>query len=105
LNLAALNNKLHNNPDAEELVAYLQKLSRQISVGIYQLMRDLRPIQLDELGLGPAIQYLADQAQQHNGIKIHIEIKGNQMKLDPSIENVLFRVSGRQSIYCQALVR
>ncbi len=93
LNLAALKNKLDHNPEAEKILAYLQKLSRQISIGIYQLIRDLRPIQLDELGLGPAIQYLADQALINDGIKIHIEIKGIQSKLDPSIENVLFRVS------------
>jgi len=93
LNLAALKNKMDHNPEAEKIVAYLQKLSRQISIGIYQLIRDLRPIQLDELGLGPAIQYLADHALKNEGIKIYVQIKGIQSKLDPSIENVLFRVA------------
>lgn len=93
LNLAALKKKLDQNPEAEKLVLYLQRLNQQISRGIYNIMRDLRPIQLDELGLGPALQNLADQAATHLGVNIQLEIVGKQHKLEDPVENALFRVA------------
>lgn len=93
LNLATLKRKLDHNQEAEQLVLYLQRLNQQISQGIYNIMRDLRPVQLDELGLGPALQNLADQATTHLDLTIQLEIIGKQHKLDETIEITLFRVA------------
>ncbi|HEX7973428.1 MAG TPA: histidine kinase [Anaerolineales bacterium] len=49
LNLAALRDSLPKNFKASETLLQMQKLSLQMSVGIYRLVHDLRPAQLDDL--------------------------------------------------------
>jgi two-component system sensor histidine kinase NreB len=63
-----------------------------MSQGLYRMVHDLRPAQLDDLGLIPAIQYLIDEGQAHTGLVVDLEIKGSQQRMDPLVETVLFRV-------------
>jgi signal transduction histidine kinase len=93
LSLATLRNKISGNQEIEIIVDDMLRLSQRISAGIYRLVRDLRPVQLDELGLAASLQYLVDEARDLSGIRIDIQISGVQRKLDPIIETVLFRVS------------
>lgn len=92
LDLATLRTKLPENPAGFELVNRLQNLSRQMSQGLYRMVHDLRPAQLDDLGLIPAIQYLIDEGQAHTGLVVDLEIKGSRQRMDPLVETVLFRV-------------
>jgi signal transduction histidine kinase len=92
LDLATLQTQLPESSAGIGLVNRLQNLSRQMSQGLYRMVHDLRPAQLDDLGLIPAIQYLINEGQAHTGLEVDLEIKGSRQRMDPLVETVLFRV-------------
>jgi signal transduction histidine kinase len=93
LNLATLRNSLPQRSKAMNLVLRLQQLSQQMSQGLYRMVRDLRPAQLDDLGLVPTLKYLADEGRELFNLEIDVEIEGTRQRLDPLIETVIFRVA------------
>jgi signal transduction histidine kinase len=93
LNMAALRNTLSEERQAGEILERLQELSRRMSQGIYRMVHDLRPAQLDDLGLAAALQYLADDTQRRSGLLVLLQVQGVPRRLDPLIETVLFRVA------------
>ena len=52
----------------------------------------LRPSMLDDLGLGPALQWLAEQTADRCGIEVHVEREIRQVRLAPDIETACFRI-------------
>jgi signal transduction histidine kinase len=93
LNLATLRQSVPRRTEVTALVDRLQSLSQQMSQGIYRMVHDLRPAQLDDLGLVPALQYLADETRQRLGLEVSIEVIGPRQRLDPLVETVIFRVA------------
>lgn len=93
LQLATLGRVTHRNPKAQAQIAQLQTLTRQISQGIYRLVRDLRPLHIDELGLAASLQWLAEQASQRLNLDVQVEITGSSQRLPPLAETVVFRVA------------
>jgi signal transduction histidine kinase len=93
LDLATLKDIAPLTPHAREILQRLQDLSSHMSSGIYRLLRDLRPAQLDELGLVPALRGLADDELRQHGLRVALNIRGLPQRLDPLVETVLFRVS------------
>jgi signal transduction histidine kinase len=92
LDLATIQKSVRRNPDVNRILERLQTMSRQISQGIYRMVHDLRPAQLDDLGLIAALGYLVDEAQ-HNQLHVSLSIKGDRQRLDPLVETVLFRIA------------
>ncbi len=93
LNLATLRSTQPQNPQVVELLDRLQSLSQQMSQGISRMVRDLRPAQLDDLGLEAALSSLVDDERRHSGLEISMEVHGSRRRLDPLVETVLFRVA------------
>jgi signal transduction histidine kinase len=93
LELATLRSMLKRQKAAIEKVDRLQALSRQISQGLYRLVRDLRPAQLDDLGLVPALRYLIGQNHLSMKIDASFKVQGDVRRFDPTLETVLFRVA------------
>ncbi len=93
LDLATLQNTLHGHPDAVMLIERLQTLSRQMSQGLYHLVHDLRPAQLDDLGLVPTLNYLFERDFSPKGFDISLDVHGEVRRLDPILETVFFRVA------------
>ena len=91
--LAALRREAAQNPKAREQVDYLQGLSRQMAQGLYRMVHDLRPSQLDDLGLAAALHYLISEEKSHMALEIDFKIYGERRRLDPLVETVLFRVA------------
>jgi signal transduction histidine kinase len=91
--LAALRQIKGLNARVKQQVDYLQGLSRQMSLGIYRLVHDLRPAQLDDLGLVAALLYLVDERQQRTWTSIKMQVIGERRRLDPLVETVIFRVA------------
>jgi len=91
LDLATLRNSVSNNPEYSRVVDRLQSLSKQMSQGLYRLVHDLRPAQLDDLGLIPAIQYLKD-SNAPQGLDVAVEVQGQSRRVEAIKETVLFRV-------------
>lgn len=93
LELATLRELAKHKPQIKNIVDKLQELSRQMSQGLYSMVHDLRPAQLDDLGLAPAIQSLLNSECHPNGLSVTFEVNGAQKRLDSLIETVLFRVA------------
>jgi signal transduction histidine kinase len=93
LDTATLQASVPDRPDVRMLTVRLQTLGKQMSQGLYRLVHDLRPAQLDDLGLVPAIQFLVDQDSRSKQLNVHLDIQGNIRRLDPVVETVLFRVT------------
>jgi signal transduction histidine kinase len=60
---------------------------------IVQLMKELRPTLLDELGMPAAIHRYAKDTLQSKGINVSAEFKGTDERLQPEVEVTLFRVA------------
>lgn len=93
LNLATLKNLAPEQPRLKDLLDELQTMTRDMSQGIYRLVHDLRPAQLDDLGLVPALQYLGEEEEKRTGLQVALQVEGQRRRLDPLIETVIFRVA------------
>jgi signal transduction histidine kinase len=93
LQLAALESSVRMPPEARQKVQDLQDLSRQVSKGLYRLVHDLRPAQLDDLGLIPALDYLLAETCSGQGLDVHLVVLGQARRLDVPVETILFRVA------------
>ena len=91
LNLATLRTYIDIVPETTPLVDRLQILCKQMSQELYRLVHDLRPAQLDDLGLIPAIQSLKD-SYALQGLDVSMLVQGKSRRLDNIVETVLFRL-------------
>ncbi|MFH2103680.1 MAG: sensor histidine kinase [Chloroflexota bacterium] len=92
LDLASLQIISAGDDEVTTLAKRLQDLSRQMAHGLYRLVHDLRPAQLDDLGLVAALEHLADHCCP-NGLVIDLDVRGRSQRLDPLVETVLYRVA------------
>lgn len=93
LNMAALKTVVGDNPKATTLLARSQDLCQEMSQALYRMVHDLRPAQLDDFGLVPALRHLTEEKWFSRKIAIAFEASGDQRRVDPVIETVLFRVA------------
>jgi signal transduction histidine kinase len=77
----------------QPILKRLQDLSRQMSQGMYRMVRSLRPAHLDELGLEAALRYMLEQEFKPRGLPATLEIRGESHRVEPLVETVLFRVA------------
>ncbi len=57
------------------------------------LTLNLRPTVLDDLGLGPALRWLAGRQQKLTGARVEADIDLPAARLDPAIETACFRIA------------
>lgn len=93
LNMAALKTVVGTNPKAVTLLERSQGLCQEMSQALYRMVHDLRPAQLDDFGLVPALRHLTEEKWFSRKIAITFEATGDQRRVDPVIETVLFRVA------------
>lgn len=93
LDLAAMQALVPEKPDCKRISSRLQAHCKEMSRGLYRLVHDLRPAQLDDLGLVPALQFLVDQDAKAKGMEVQLEVRGHVRRLDAITETVLFRVT------------
>ncbi|NQS92079.1 MAG: sensor histidine kinase, partial [Chloroflexi bacterium] len=91
-NLAALRLNMHEEVKAKNLLGRLSDLSDQMADSIYKLVKDLRPAQLDELGIHAALQSLIDKNKSHLGLEVEFEFNKICDRLDPVLETVIYRI-------------
>ena len=58
-----------------------------------QIIADLRPSQLDDLGLVPALQWYVGEFQKRYSIPVDLIVEGDQVRLPSEYEIVLFRIA------------
>jgi len=78
---------------ARTQVANLKELSTRAIAEMRHLVADLRPPQLDDLGLVPALHWLADEWRDRLSMDVHVQVIGHRRRLSPEVETVLFRIA------------
>ncbi|MEA3210297.1 MAG: hypothetical protein QOE70_3354 [Chthoniobacter sp.] len=73
----------------EDSIQVLDRLLAQVR----QLSLDLRPPLLDELGLVPALRWLADQQAQRAGVRVAFTANEEGVEMDPATRTACFRVA------------
>jgi len=93
LNMGALRQFIGNHTQARELLDHSQGLCKEMSQILHQLVHDLRPAQLDDLGLVAAIYHLIDVNRRQHNLAVQLTVSGREQRLDPLVETVLYRVT------------
>jgi len=79
--------------DARRRLAELHRRANDIMQGVRRLTQDLRPATLDNLGLVPALEWLAAEVARYSGVETRVEVIGQKRRLPPETELVIFRVT------------
>lgn len=75
--------------------ARLQELNSLIDeeiASLRQLIGDLRPIYLEDLGFVPALEMLPPQMQERHGLRLHLTVHGEVVRLAPDVELAAYRI-------------
>lgn len=80
------------NPAAREILTRCDKLLNKALEENRRIARNLRPVDLDELGFVEATKSLCKEVQSKNSITVECRIQGLNLRLDPAIELGLFRI-------------
>lgn len=85
--------------DYGDLTPEAKKQAEQIMVMILHaidnvriLSRDFRPSVLDNVGLPPALKWLAERVTTDSGIRVEVAVNGKEHRLPPDIEMPIFRI-------------
>jgi two-component system sensor histidine kinase DegS len=70
----------------------LEQLIDQELLALRRLIGDLRPIYLEDLGFVPALEMLAGQVRQENGLANSVEVHGEAVRLAPDLELAAYRI-------------
>lgn len=82
------------NPDAMAgRMAELETMATSALDGLRRLINDLRPPQLDDMGLAAALQFIVKRLNGHHNLDIHLDVKGKPCPLPADIETSLFRIA------------
>jgi two-component system sensor histidine kinase DegS len=60
---------------------------------VRRLSRDLRPSLLDNIGLLPALRWLAESLTNQSGIRIDLKVNGEEHSLPQEFEIIMFRIT------------
>jgi signal transduction histidine kinase len=78
-------------PAARERLSGINAILDQIDEQVRRLAHELRPPMLDELGIIPAIEFLAEGVSKRAGLPIQVAGTGGR-RLSPPVEIALYRV-------------
>ena len=85
---------LESDPEnARRLVARLKGAAADAVRELQSTIYDLRPSVLDDLGLIPALRWLAESRLQAAGIVVSLEVSGSERRLSTDLETTLFRIA------------
>jgi two-component system sensor histidine kinase DegS len=80
------------SPQNTELLEEIGHQTSKTLEGVHRFSQDLRPSLLDDLGLLPALEWLASDLTEHFGIAVDMKVLGSVRRLPPEVESVLFRI-------------
>jgi signal transduction histidine kinase len=78
---------------ATEQIRELKSFSTDALGELRQLISDLRPSQLDDLGLVAALQWYIQEFEKRYAIQTDFVVEGNRIRLPSEYETVLFRIT------------
>ncbi len=89
-------NTLKTKMPGSDMISHIENsltLIEQMTESVRDLMADLRPPLLDEYGLAAALRWYAEQFTARTGIEVTSEVHNLDTKIEPRIENTLFRIA------------
>ena len=81
------------SPDAADRLAELRQWTISLLEGVRRVIRALRPVYLEDLGLPSALEMLGHDVEKSAGLKVHLEIQGLPVRLDPEREIAVYRIA------------
>ncbi|WP_324394310.1 ATP-binding protein [Aggregatilinea sp.] len=84
---------LTDDPTAAELHAEIRRMIQDTIEDLRRIVRALRPVYLEELGLVPALQMLTRDLGPHDSMTVHFDKTGTPRRLAPEHEIALYRIA------------
>ncbi len=78
---------------ARVLLNEMQQMHREMMEELRRIIRALRPVYLEDLGLLPALEVLVQQAAAHATVSIRLEQQGSPRRFTPEVELAVYRVA------------
>jgi len=78
---------------AAQRVQELERMSASAVDDLRQMIADLRPSQLDDLGLVPALREMANAVAARSQMQIDFNITGTRRRLRTQLETILYRLA------------
>ncbi len=93
LGLAAAADRLDSDPEAvRQQLADMKAMNAQVLQEVHNVIADLRPSILDNLGLLPALRGHMRAFEERTGIQTQLLVQGKSARLKPDIETTVFRI-------------
>ncbi|MFQ5883090.1 MAG: ATP-binding protein [Candidatus Methylomirabilales bacterium] len=86
----ALDDLIQRNPENAAILRGLHGLLDRVEEQLRRLSRELRPPILDDLGLAPALEWLAEGMAERSGLTISVDVGVG--RLSTTVETTLYRV-------------
>jgi len=71
----------------------LQQMTERAISNLRRMVRGLRPIYLEDLGLTAALEMLAKEAGNEDGQPVHFSVRGEPQRMTPEVELALYRMA------------
>jgi signal transduction histidine kinase len=81
-----------SSEEDRERVASLRELVVSTLQDVRRLAVELRPAALDDFGLAPALERLAETHRAHDGIAIDVEVRLDDERLPAEVETAVYRI-------------
>jgi two-component system, NarL family, sensor histidine kinase UhpB len=94
LGLHGINKALADRaPEFGEQIQQLEDYGTDALKELRKIIADLRPSQLDDLGLVPALEWYIQNFERHYGLTVNFEVQGQAGRLPADYETALFRIA------------
>lgn len=91
-----LDRLMSTSPSPMKDMTPVEKLQERVDAildGVRRFSQDLRPSILDDLGLIPALEWLASDMTEHFNISVSVDVDGTERRFPPEKELLLFRIA------------
>ena len=93
LGLAAASDSVETNPTvASRQLTELKIINAQALQELHNIIGDLRPSVLDDMGLVPALKGQVRQFEERTNVATSFEISGRRRRVQPELETIIFRI-------------
>ncbi|HEU4941736.1 MAG TPA: sensor histidine kinase, partial [Gaiellaceae bacterium] len=92
LGLRRIEDAVGDRPETRESVLALRELVVATLHDVRRLAVELRPKALDDFGLGPALQRLAETFSEQTALEVHVQAALGDERLPHEIESALYRI-------------
>ena len=94
MGLRGLSTVVRDNPDlAVQRINNLESMATTAIGELRRMINDLRPPQLDDMGLAAALRFMAQRFDSQDTLDVELDVKGRPFDLPSEVETILFRIA------------